>query len=316
MKDNKISKKFIVIAIIAISVLIVVGGGIFLKVNKNKKGYRIVKVYKTQGEVLVNQPSNGEIGAYENMLLESGDKVVVGDGFLTLKLDDDKYLYAYENTEFELVLNGDAANSKTSINLIEGMITNDIQNKLSDESYYEVNTPNSTMSVRGTGFTANTYINQENNLRYTDVAVNEGSVELLPINVDGTKNEAPVLLAKEEFARIYTNDENESKFVEEEKNILGKENYMDEAHGAGDDEVKDFMKVMYDMKAGSTVDDSIDLKNKTFKVSFMYNGSVFATQNVKYEGYASKPALNPAAGGDWDYDFNKTINKDTVIEWK
>lgn len=42
--------------------------------------------------------------------------------------------------------------SKTVIELQSGAITNDIRNKLSEGSSCEVNTPNSTMSVRGTMF--------------------------------------------------------------------------------------------------------------------------------------------------------------------
>ena len=51
-------------------------------------------------------------------------------------------------------------------------------------------------------------------------------------------------------------------------------------------------------------------------VTFMYNGSVFGTQNVKKGDKASAPALIPEAGGSWNWNFSDPVEKDTVIEWK
>ena len=129
-------KKIIIPIAVAVVALVGVIIAVVLLVSNKKEEYRIVKVYQTQGDVIVSREKTGAINAYDNMVLETGDYVKVGKGLLTLKLDDDKYVYADENTEFELLVSGSAANSKTTINLVEGTLTNDIQNKLNDELYY------------------------------------------------------------------------------------------------------------------------------------------------------------------------------------
>lgn len=57
-------------------------------------------------------------------------------------------------------------------------------------------------------------------------------------------------------------------------------------------------------------------KPKVYKVTFLYQGKVFATQNVKSGKTASAPVLVPEAGGAWDYDFDEKIKADTTITWK
>ena len=49
---------------------------------------------------------------------------------------------------------------------------------------------------------------------------------------------------------------------------------------------------------------------------FEYNGKVFGTQTVIKGEKVIKPKLKPAASGSWNWDFNKEITEDTVIEWK
>lgn len=55
---------------------------------------------------------------------------------------------------------------------------------------------------------------------------------------------------------------------------------------------------------------------KIYTVTFEYQGTVFATQNVKSGRKVSVPVLAPAAAGSWDFDFDKKIKADTTIQWK
>ena len=119
-----------------------------------KTDYRLLKIFEFDGSGTVTRQSKGEMTPYANMVLESGDKVALKTGKLTIQADEDKFIYFDENTEIELVASGTGDNSKTKIQLLSGGITNDIRNKLSSDSSYEINTPNSTMSVRGTVFSS------------------------------------------------------------------------------------------------------------------------------------------------------------------
>jgi hypothetical protein len=52
-----------------------------------------------------------------------------------------------------------------------------------------------------------------------------------------------------------------------------------------------------------------------YVVTFMYNGQVFATQEVKPGARATCPKLSPARMGDWNYDFTKAVNSNVTVEW-
>ncbi len=57
-------------------------------------------------------------------------------------------------------------------------------------------------------------------------------------------------------------------------------------------------------------------KPKTYTVTFMYQGEVFATQNVKRGQKAAAPVLAPDQTGGWDFDFRTKIKADTTVLWK
>lgn len=54
----------------------------------------------------------------------------------------------------------------------------------------------------------------------------------------------------------------------------------------------------------------------TYKVTFEYQGEVFATQVVKSGEKASEPLLVPAQSGEWDFDFGTAIKANTTVKWK
>lgn len=63
-------------------------------------------------------------------------------------------------------------------------------------------------------------------------------------------------------------------------------------------------------------DDDKPAKPKTYKVTFKYQGEVFATQTVKRGETASAPVLAPEQSGSWDFDFGTKINANTTVTWK
>lgn len=63
-------------------------------------------------------------------------------------------------------------------------------------------------------------------------------------------------------------------------------------------------------------DKSKPAKPKTYKVTFMYQGKVFATQTVKSGKTATAPVLVPDRSGAWDFDFGTKIKANTTISWK
>lgn len=305
-ESKKTVKKGPLIGAIAGVAVVILAVVVILLLNRKEAVYRIIKVFELDGKSTVTRQDIGDLDAYDNMVLESGDQVYVDSGSLTLKMDEDKYVYAEEKTRFQLEAAGTSENSKTKIRLEEGVLTNEIQNKLSDESSYEVNTPNSTMSVRGTIYMVDVY--EENGIRYTKVSVFEGAVATKLIYADGSVSDQEKLVEKGKEVLIY-DDNSGTDYVGEPSDIdysalpQGVIAFLLEKANAG-----------YDI--GIPAEDLEKYLQGPFTVTFMYQNSVFGTQEVKKGAYAAEPSLMPAQSGAWNFDFSTPINKDTRIEWK
>ncbi len=120
--------------------------------DKKEESYRVVKLVEMTGDVKYTR--DGETAAvYENMNFENEDKVTTGaESSAKLSLDGDKYLYMAADTSIVMVAEGDDKDSQTTIKLEEGEISNTLQNKLSENSMYEIETSNAVISVTGTTF--------------------------------------------------------------------------------------------------------------------------------------------------------------------
>lgn len=299
------NKKAIVIIITFVVLAAITALVLFLTVFKDKS-YRILKVFEVDGDATVTRKDIGDIDPYVNMVLESGDNISLKTGLMTLQADEDKFIYLEEGTELVLNASGNSQNSRTTIELKSGAITNDIQNKLSEDSSYEINTPNSTMSVRGTMFRVCVY--EENGIKYTKITVFDGSVASYLVYKDGSKSETEVLVERGKEVLIYEDDKT-TDYVYPPRDI---------AYDELPDNVLEILKAI--VEGGRDLDISLEeleeYLNGMVTVTFMYNGSVFGTQNVKKGDKASVPALIPEAGGSWNWNFSDPLEKDTVIEWK
>lgn len=303
--EKKKRKWWILVMIVA--VFIVAAVVIVLLVSKKKESYRVIKIYEVEGAAFVQRDGIEDLEAYANMVLESGDTVRVDAGMMTLKLDEDKYIYIEEDTEISLVAEGTGENSKTTIELKRGAITNEIQNKLSTDSSYEVNTPNSTMAVRGTIFRVEvTY--DENGTCYTKISTLEGKVVSRLVYADGTISDQEVMVERGYEIIIYQDDENTDYLTGVEPIDFSK--WPKSLQERYDDLIHTLMEEL-----GLVTEDEDDQKTE-YTVTFMYNGSVFGTQTVKVGACAKQPLLMPEASGNWDYDFTKPVEEDITIQWK
>ncbi|MBQ8787833.1 MAG: FecR domain-containing protein [Oscillospiraceae bacterium] len=143
-------KKFILPTAIAVAAVVAIVIAVVVAGNKEEI-YRLIKVKSFEGAVIVQREEKME--AFEGLQLISEDSVEVGDAsFLELLADSDKHIVAEENTAFVLHSTGTETSGNITINLLYGKSLFTIDNKLNDESTFEVKTPNATMSVRGTSF--------------------------------------------------------------------------------------------------------------------------------------------------------------------
>lgn len=172
-----------------------------------QESYRTVAVAETNGTTLVvNETSAGE-NAYVGMHLYSGDDVTVQNSAdLTLLLDMDKYVYAEEHTHFWLETAGSSDKGRTVIHLAEGSELNRLKNQLKEGESYQVDTPNSTMAVRGTVFRVTVYYD-ENGMAYTLIEVLDGAVQVDLKTVEGVYNGVSETLYAGEAALVRGNSD-------------------------------------------------------------------------------------------------------------
>ena len=194
---QKMADKKIIIGICA-AVAVIVATVIILLVNK-EEAFRSILVYEVEGTAVIERESVGSMNVAENLYLESGDRVSIGqDSSMRMKLDDDKYVMAEADTIFSIEAKGTDVNSKTKICLEQGAITNEIQNPLSKDSEYETSTPNSVMAVRGTIYRAEIFTDENGN-QNTKMCCFQGKVEVMPILPDGTYGEEILVPAGSEL---------------------------------------------------------------------------------------------------------------------
>lgn len=145
----KNKKKIIVISIISlIVILIIVGIIIFTRQDT----YRSVKIESFSGETGLLRDNNDET-IFKGIRLVPNDTVFTGgDGEILLLVDSDKHIVATNNTTFSINAEGDKNSGKVSIYLETGKALITIDNKLPENSEFEITTPNVTCGVRGTTF--------------------------------------------------------------------------------------------------------------------------------------------------------------------
>lgn len=218
MEKKKIPAKLIgaigaVVAVSCIAVILLV-----TQFAKKEESYRSIQIYELKGKTTIEREGIGAIEAIENLYLESGDRILVGENSSArLKLDDDKYILVEENSVLALVAEGTKENSKTTIHLEQGAITNEIQNKLNENSSYDVTTPNSVMAVRGTIFRVEVSFDEEGGI-YTKVSTYEGTVGSSLILPDGTKQEEVLLVVGGKEVIIHM-DETMTEYLFEPQDI-------------------------------------------------------------------------------------------------
>lgn len=198
MKAKKFNKYIVMLMFLFLTISGIAGCG------EKEEDYRQIQVYKIDGTATVARQGSS-MDAYENMQLQSGDVIeTIAESYLQLKLDEDKYILIEPESKISLQATGNSVDSKTSIHLEKGAIVNQLDNPLSDNSSYEITTPNSTMAVRGTTFRVEITVD-ENGESYAKVAVYGGKVECNLVFPDGTIAE-PLLVEKGTEVLIWGDD--------------------------------------------------------------------------------------------------------------
>lgn len=146
-------------------------------------GERIVSVLEHEGETSLSR-QNKRFDIFDGLRIENGDTVYTGErGSVTMSVDENKFVRLGESSQatFEEIVGG-KSEQITVIYLETGTLVNDIREKLTNNSSYEISTPNATVSVRGTYFVV--YVGEEDGYEgiITRVNVYDGVVEVVNQN--------------------------------------------------------------------------------------------------------------------------------------
>lgn len=191
----------------AIMGLLIVSALIISFGMKKEESYRDIKVMSIKGTATVERASVGSLDAYEDMKLESGDRLSVdSSSSLILSMDDNKYAMLEPGSSLTLEADGTRENSRTVIHLEAGAVMNYLSEKLSEKSSYEVTVPNSTMAVRGTVFRV-AIVYDEDEDSYTTVQVFDGIVGSRLIFPDGRIDEEEVQITPGREVQIHGDTE-------------------------------------------------------------------------------------------------------------
>ena len=311
MEEKKSRKKQIIIIAVIAAVVLAILGFILMKVF-GPKSYRVLKVYKVEGTSIIKHADGSEVTPYENMLLQSGDTIKLDEGTFIIKADEDKYIYLENGTEITLTAEGTSVDSRTIVELKTGAVINRVDQHLSEGSVYEVNTPNATMSVRGTVVRIE-YIVSANGLSYTVTQTFEGEVSTALVYPNGTIVNKGVNVREGMGVLIYR-DKNTTDYVTDPQPIdyaslrLQTIDYLRMTIAEGKRKLSITSERLAKLKENG---------GKECTVTFKNGNTVFATQTVKAGQKVEEPKLIPTASGKWNFDFkNSIITEDTEIKWE
>lgn len=167
------SRKLLVFGVAAV-VLISAIAALAFTFSKGQEYYRFLEVREYRGSVAFEREGKNH-KLFEGLHLVSKDKIITGaDSDILLLADFDKHIFVEDNTAFIIETEGNETKGRIAINLLYGGSLFTIDRKLPAGSEFVVNSPNATLSVRGTVF----HVDYDPETNTTTVEVTEGVVEV------------------------------------------------------------------------------------------------------------------------------------------
>ena len=138
--------------IIAVFVAVILAGVFISQLTGCGEEYRTVCVVETKG-VVEAVKDKIVYPAYSGMMLQEGYSIeTIGDSFVRLVLDGDKYVKLEPGSKLVCEALGTVGSGKTKLSLEKGSMTAELVSPLKDDEEFTVNTPNAVLAVRGTFF--------------------------------------------------------------------------------------------------------------------------------------------------------------------
>ena len=164
------------------------------------------------------------------------------------------------------------------------------------------------MAVRGTVFRITTDTD-ENGKPITRYTIFNGAITVQEKNSDGSLSEETRIESGQEAIIYEENGEEVLIILDGIDETLLPLKVLEFLQ----DVIEDGREITYSEEEIEELIDAIE--NPVYTVTFVYNGTVFGTQEVKGGELVVKPTLKPAPTGRWNYDFNEPVTEDITIEF-
>ena len=189
--------KFVVF-LLGVSLIV---GIVYVVLKYQDLKFRNVVVNEVKGRVAVSGGAkNGTLIAGEHLV--DGDYVEVAkESALTLCADSNKYLRADPETSFKIETGNILTGKGVRIVMDSGSTLSTLDEKLKEGEFWQVDTPTSTMAVRGTSFRVTVY-KSGTQKSYTLLEVEKGSVSVNTRTKDGKFTDTPEIFEVGESAVI------------------------------------------------------------------------------------------------------------------
>lgn len=312
--DNYIKNKFLhfVIFFVLIISLVLIAVFLIIKVGKEQKQIvtdvynvniynaknilgRVAVISEFKGNVIVTR-NEKEYLAFNNFRLEEGDNIKTGtDSYAKIEIDGNKSLKMDNNSIIKVeALLGNKTDNITTIVLSNGRLLNNVKEKLSSNSRYNIKTLNTIVGVKGTIFVVTCDVNEHKNY-CTQVENLSGLVDVERIDVKNKKVLAKVTLKTKECA------------IAEEKINVPKTIEMKKIDTLNLDE---FIKTEKEIMNRITTESNQITKNESTVKTTVSNQTVTTNTNNNFSP-ASEPIKNII---DTTKNVTEQINKITQTE--
>ncbi|MCR5461657.1 MAG: FecR family protein [bacterium] len=278
-----------------------------LCLSKLDKSYRTIKVFKVDGVVNVVRDNKSQT-ASKDMKLKNNDVVEVKEKSSTvLKLDNDKFVMAKENTTLRLIATGKENNTKTRILVDKGGVIVEVKEKLKDSESFEIASSNSVMAIRGTQVSFDVEV--KDNKITTSFAILEGNTEILLF-----KNEklSSTTLTKD-FRMSYTTDVTEVISTEDISKLIDKVGKTVDI--INDNDLKEVFNAVKEELTSEEIDSIVDAIND-FEREEKVNGVIKFTNDVSKLQYGDDPKTAFIPDKTYNgikYYYSETIDGDYTL---
>ena len=203
-----LSENLKLIMIGLVSILMILAIAILISLYFGGEVSRELVVTEIYGSALITRDTR-TVTATKNSRLKSGDIINTDkNSSVRISIDDDKFILVEPETSVYIYFTDIASKGDISVNLNNGAVVCEINDKLKKNATFKLKTPNTSVNVTGTVFrTEFDYVSEYmgyKNVMITEIQNFEGSVNLQLYDFNQNPQDLPMVLTERTSAQLLT----------------------------------------------------------------------------------------------------------------